>query len=170
MHWFLQTRRSSFYVGLYVLFGLLAFFAGPARSQEGDDGNRLVEVTILPRPEPIEAIEASVNASLAGKATLGPWKILGPFDNTDGKAEKRPEPPGHGATSGPGPQTVRPGAGFPAGFRPCQPASPEQSRILLGPLAGKAGGWGQIQPGWSGKDDPGYREMLQLVGKAVGED
>jgi hypothetical protein len=55
-------------------------------------------------------------------------------------------------------------------FALVNPAAPEQSRILLGPLPEKAGGWGQIQPRWSDKDDPGYRKMLQRVGKAVGAD
>ena len=41
---------------------------------------------------------------------------------------------------------------------------PEQSRILNAPLCARAGGWGQItENGWSGRDDPGYQQMLALV-------
>jgi mono/diheme cytochrome c family protein len=66
--------------------------AGPARSQDKGIANPLVKVTVLPRPEPVEAIEASVSASCKTNATLGPWMILGPFDNTDGKAQNSPLP------------------------------------------------------------------------------
>jgi len=43
-------------------------------------------------------------------------------------------------------------------------ALPAESRILKGPLAAQAGGWGQIADGgWSSTNDPGYQRMLQLV-------
>ena len=42
-------------------------------------------------------------------------------------------------------------------------AMPGESRILQAPLAGQAGGWGQITPGWSAATDPGYQEMTAKV-------
>ncbi len=45
---------------------------------------------------------------------------------------------------------------------------PTESRILMAPLATKAGGWGQIvKNGWSDPSDPGYRKMLDLVEGAI---
>lgn len=41
--------------------------------------------------------------------------------------------------------------------------APERSRILLAPLALEAGGWGQIAPGWTSRNDAGYRAMRELV-------
>jgi hypothetical protein len=47
-------------------------------------------------------------------------------------------------------------------------ALPAESRILKAPLAIPAGGWGQIdRGGWKTTDDPGYREMRQLVEAAI---
>jgi hypothetical protein len=47
-------------------------------------------------------------------------------------------------------------------------ALPEESRILLAPLALDAGGWGQLeQGGWHSTDDPGYQQMRQLVEAAI---
>ena len=47
-------------------------------------------------------------------------------------------------------------------------ALPTQSRILQAPLAGRAGGWGQIDAGaWADTNDPAYREMLRLVRAAI---
>jgi hypothetical protein len=45
---------------------------------------------------------------------------------------------------------------------------PQESRILMAPLARSAGGWGQIEPGWSSTEDPGYRKMFQLVTASIG--
>jgi hypothetical protein len=43
-------------------------------------------------------------------------------------------------------------------------ALPAESRILLAPLPREAGGWGQIARGaWRDRDDPAYREMVDLV-------
>lgn len=44
---------------------------------------------------------------------------------------------------------------------------PEESRILMSPLSATAGGWGQIKPGWSDTDDPGFRRMRDLVKQAI---
>ncbi|MEI7901899.1 MAG: hypothetical protein WCK89_16730, partial [bacterium] len=41
-------------------------------------------------------------------------------------------------------------------------AQPDESRILLAPLATAAGGWGQM-PVWKSKEDPGYKKMAELV-------
>jgi hypothetical protein len=38
-----------------------------------------------------------------------------------------------------------------------------ESRVLKAPLAANAGGWGQIDGGWSKTSDPGYQKMLELV-------
>ncbi len=47
-------------------------------------------------------------------------------------------------------------------------ALPEESRILMAPLAREAGGWGQIdQGGWQSRGDPAYREMARLVRAAI---
>ena len=40
-----------------------------------------------------------------------------------------------------------------------------ESRILKGPLAVAAGGWGQIRGGWTSTQDPGYRKRLALAEK-----
>lgn len=45
------------------------------------------------------------------------------------------------------------------------PASPQDSWILNAPLAKSAGGWGLINK-WNSKDDPEYKEMVQLVEKS----
>jgi len=47
------------------------------------------------------------------------------------------------------------------------PALPEESRILKAPLALTAGGWGQIQGGWTSADEPDYRRMRQLVEASI---
>ena len=48
-------------------------------------------------------------------------------------------------------------------------ALPEQSRVLLAPLAAKSGGWGQIsENGWRDTSDPGYVTMRRLVEAAIG--
>jgi hypothetical protein len=45
---------------------------------------------------------------------------------------------------------------------------PSESRILKAPLAGDAGGWGQIQEGaWLDTAHPGYRKMQQLVEASI---
>ena len=47
-------------------------------------------------------------------------------------------------------------------------ALPSESRILKGPLAIEAGGWGQINPGgWKRADEPDYRKMCRLVQAAI---
>lgn len=45
-------------------------------------------------------------------------------------------------------------------------AQPEESRILMAPLAEDSGGWGQIDA-WKNKDDPGYIKMQTLVAKCI---
>ncbi len=47
-------------------------------------------------------------------------------------------------------------------------ANPTESRILMAPLPVAAGGWGQIAKGsFSGKSDPAWHEMLNLVEGSV---
>ncbi|MHC5068215.1 MAG: HzsA-related protein, partial [Planctomycetota bacterium] len=43
----------------------------------------------------------------------------------------------------------------------------DESRILLAPLPLAAGGWGQLQPAWSGRDDPEYQRFAALVEACV---
>ena len=45
-------------------------------------------------------------------------------------------------------------------------AQPDESRILMMPLATAAGGWGQL-PAWKNKDDPEFRKMAGLVEKCI---
>ena len=42
-------------------------------------------------------------------------------------------------------------------------ARPEESRILMAPLATAAGGWGQAKNGWKDKSDPSYKEFASAV-------
>jgi len=42
-------------------------------------------------------------------------------------------------------------------------ATPTESRVLKAPLAVKAGGWGQIDKGWTSTNDPGYKKTLSLI-------
>ena len=42
-------------------------------------------------------------------------------------------------------------------------ARPEESRILMMPLATAAGGWGQAKGGWATKDDPDYKRFAAAV-------
>jgi len=47
-------------------------------------------------------------------------------------------------------------------------ALPAESRILKGPLAREAGGWGQIEDGgWKSTEDPDYRKTRRLVETAI---
>ncbi len=47
-------------------------------------------------------------------------------------------------------------------------AWPDESRILMAPLAQAAGGWGQIeQGGWANADDPDYQTLRRLVHAAI---
>jgi len=46
------------------------------------------------------------------------------------------------------------------------PAQPEESRILMAPLAAEAGGWGQIN-GFSSKQDPKFKRMIELVDRCI---
>jgi hypothetical protein len=46
------------------------------------------------------------------------------------------------------------------------PAQPEESRILMAPLAAEAGGWGQIK-GFSSKQDPKFKRMVELVDRCI---
>ena len=46
------------------------------------------------------------------------------------------------------------------------PAQPDESRILLMPLAIAAGGWGQLQT-WQTKDDPNFKKMAGLVEQCI---
>jgi hypothetical protein len=39
---------------------------------------------------------------------------------------------------------------------------PQESRVLMAPLAEKAGGWGQLKK-WESKNDPGFKKMEALV-------
>jgi len=45
-------------------------------------------------------------------------------------------------------------------------AQPDESRILMAPLAESAGGWGQIKA-WQSKGDPGYLKMAELVERCI---
>ncbi len=44
---------------------------------------------------------------------------------------------------------------------------PAKSRILLAPLAGEAGGWGQLKPLWPSADDPRRARMRKLVEASI---
>ena len=46
-------------------------------------------------------------------------------------------------------------------------AQPDESLILMAPLAKAAGGWGQVQPGWKSKEDPGFKKMQELVASCI---
>jgi len=46
-------------------------------------------------------------------------------------------------------------------------AAPEKSRILLAALPLDKGGWGQLEGGFKGLDDPNYQAMLALVQGAI---
>lgn len=46
-------------------------------------------------------------------------------------------------------------------------ANPAESRILLAPLATKAGGWGQLANGFADKNDPEYLELCRLVAASI---
>ncbi|MEE8451636.1 MAG: hypothetical protein V3R99_06960, partial [Thermoguttaceae bacterium] len=45
-------------------------------------------------------------------------------------------------------------------------AQPDESRILMAPLARNAGGWGQID-GWKSKNDEGYKKVEALVDACI---
>ena len=45
-------------------------------------------------------------------------------------------------------------------------AQPDESRILMAPLAANAGGWGQID-GFKSKQDPAYKKMVKLVDECI---
>jgi hypothetical protein len=45
--------------------------------------------------------------------------------------------------------------------------APEKSRILLAALPADKGGWGQLEGGFKGTDDPSYQAMLSLVQAAI---
>jgi hypothetical protein len=45
-------------------------------------------------------------------------------------------------------------------------AQPDESRILMAPLAAEAGGWGQVK-GFTDKDDPDYKKMAELVDHCI---
>jgi hypothetical protein len=45
---------------------------------------------------------------------------------------------------------------------------PDESRILMAPLAEEAGGWGQIEKGeWTTKSDPAYKKMAAMVEASI---
>jgi len=46
-------------------------------------------------------------------------------------------------------------------------AQPDESRILMAPLAKAAGGWEQTAKCWTGKDDPSYKKMMELVAACI---
>jgi hypothetical protein len=48
------------------------------------------------------------------------------------------------------------------------PSNPDESRILRAPLAIAGGGWGQLEGGWSTREDPGYQAMRTLVYASLG--
>lgn len=43
----------------------------------------------------------------------------------------------------------------------------DESRILMAPLAGKAGGWQQIKPTWKDRKDPDYLKMRAAVDACI---
>jgi hypothetical protein len=45
--------------------------------------------------------------------------------------------------------------------------NPDESRLLMAPLAEAAGGWGQIKGGWASKEDPEYTKLLEMVKATV---
>ncbi len=47
-------------------------------------------------------------------------------------------------------------------------AEPAESRVLLGPLAIEAGGWGLVKKGgWSSRSEPGFRKLQRLVRESI---
>jgi len=46
-------------------------------------------------------------------------------------------------------------------------ARPEESRILMAPLAQKAGGWEQLSPVWQSKNDPDFKKMAELIDACI---
>jgi len=46
-------------------------------------------------------------------------------------------------------------------------ANPGESRLLMAPLASKAGGWNQIKKGWSSKNDPDYKKFSDLIAATI---
>ncbi len=46
------------------------------------------------------------------------------------------------------------------------PAQPDESRILMMPLATAAGGWGQLQA-WTSRNDPNFKKLCSLVEKCI---
>ncbi len=46
-------------------------------------------------------------------------------------------------------------------------ANPDESRILLAPLARAAGGWGQLENGWATKDDADFKKFREIIISAI---
>jgi hypothetical protein len=46
-------------------------------------------------------------------------------------------------------------------------ANPGESRLLMAPLAKEAGGWGQIEKGWTRADDPERARFRELIDAAI---
>jgi hypothetical protein len=46
-------------------------------------------------------------------------------------------------------------------------ANPDESRLLMAPLAKEAGGWGQLDKGWASKDDPEYKRFRDLIAATI---
>ena len=42
-------------------------------------------------------------------------------------------------------------------------ANPDESRLLMAPLAKEAGGWGQLDKGWATKEDADYKRFHDLI-------
>lgn len=42
-------------------------------------------------------------------------------------------------------------------------ANPDESRLLMAPLAKAAGGWGQLDKGWASKEDADYKKFRELI-------
>ena len=46
-------------------------------------------------------------------------------------------------------------------------ANPAESRLLMAPLAKEAGGWGQLDKGWTSKSDPEYKTFSDLIAATI---
>ncbi len=46
-------------------------------------------------------------------------------------------------------------------------ANPDESRLLMAPLAKEAGGWGQIEKGWASREDSDYARFRALIAAAI---
>jgi hypothetical protein len=46
-------------------------------------------------------------------------------------------------------------------------AQPDESRILMAPLAREAGGWQQTEKCWKSKEEPDYKKLIELVAACI---